>query len=130
MSLGDEFLERASKRYKAELQDQSNVIVVPELDDLTFYYRPMNIKQRDQIFKLINEGKWNEACAEAIIVRARDENGKRMFRESHRHQFLTGVSPKIVERIAGEMNTFDKDIEDEREDAQQSESGANLVKKS
>jgi hypothetical protein len=128
MGLGDEFLERASKRYKEELQGKENFIVVPELDDLKFYYRPMNIKQRDQIFKLINEGKWNEACAEAVIVRARDEDGKRIFKEAHRHQFLTQVPPKIVERIAAEMNTFDKDIEDESEEAR--ESGAKLVKKS
>jgi hypothetical protein len=129
MGLGDEFLERASKRYKEELQDKENFIIVPELGDLKFFYRPMNIKQRDKIFKLINDDKYNEACAEAIIIRARDADGKRMFREAHRQQFLTEVPPKIVERIAGEMNTFDKDIDDESEEAR-TESGASLAKKS
>jgi len=129
MGLGDEFLELAAKRYKEELQNKENCIVVPEFDNLKFYYRPMNIKQRDKIFKLINDDKYNEACAEAIMVRARDEDGNRMFRESHRQQFLTETPPKIIERIAGEMNTFDKDIEDENEDVK-TESGDKLVKKS
>ena len=47
------------------------------------------------------------------MLRARDEDGKLMFKPIHRRELMTKVDPDIIQRIATEMNTLDALLDDD-----------------
>lgn len=112
--IGDTILERASAHFTEQLQNHTGSVSVPEWGT-TIYYRPMNGKQRDAILKCVNDGNLFEALVESIILRARDEDGKAMFRRIHKREFMSRIDPKVVERVASEMGTLDSALLDEEE---------------
>lgn len=114
MSNGDFALAKATEHFKSQLQDKAESVEVPEWG-VTVHFRPMNGKQRDAISKHITEGNITEACVESILVRARDEDGKLMFKPVHRRELMTRVDPDVVLTIATAMHTFDTLMEDEEE---------------
>jgi hypothetical protein len=106
MSTGDAILAKATQHFREQLQNKSDTINVSEWGE-TIHYRPMNGKQRDAIIKHVNDGHLMEAYVESIVLRARDEDGKLMFKPIHRRELMTKVDPDILQRIATEMNTLD-----------------------
>lgn len=115
MNNGDMVLAKATQHFKKQLQDNAESMEVPEWET-TIFYRPMNGKQRDSILKFINDGHIFEALVESILTRARDEDGKLMFKPVHKRELMTKVDPKIIERVASEMGTLDSMLLEEDED--------------
>jgi|LWDU01.1.fsa_nt_gi hypothetical protein len=114
MSDGDMVLAKATQHFRQQIQNNVSVLTVPEWGT-DIHYRPMNGKQRDAIIKHVNDGHIMEAYVESILTRARDDNGKLMFKPIHRKELMTRVDPDVVQRIATEMNTLDVLLDDEEE---------------
>jgi len=112
---GDMILNKATEHFKLQLQNNSDSITVPEWGT-EIYYRPMNGKQRDSILKYINDGHIFEALVESILTRARDEDGKLVFKPVHKRELMTKVDPSVIERIATEMRTLDSTLLEEEEE--------------
>lgn len=94
-------------------------IEIPEWGDpetgapLVICVKPMTMKVRDAIHKHINAGSL-EACVEALIQRARTEEGKRVFADADRFDLMNKADPEVIFRIVREMNS---EIEPTLEDA-------------
>ncbi|HIE84797.1 MAG TPA: hypothetical protein EYQ00_13565 [Dehalococcoidia bacterium] len=112
MSIGDSVLAKATTHFREQLQNKSESISVPEWGE-TIHYRPMNGRQRDAIIKHVNDGHLMEAYVESILLRARDEDGKLMFKPVHKRELMTKVDPDIIQRVATEMNTLDALLDDD-----------------
>ena len=83
---------------------------------LELYYRPTNLRQQDAIYKYINAGSL-ESLVETLIQRARDADGKRMFRSVDRRELMTEVDPAVIERVVEEMAAEKGTLEDTVGDA-------------
>lgn len=110
-------IERAKLHFKDKLSKVGS-IEVPEWGEdgkpLIVYWRAMNLKERDQIFKYLAKQSL-EGFVEALILRARDEDGKRLFGNVHKTELMRHVDPEVIERIINAMNdpeSLDSMLED------------------
>ena len=81
--------------------------------DLDFYYYP-TYPMRDEvsIMDLSAKGKVIESVVETIIIKARDENGDRMFTNADKTELMRKADSKILIKMAGIINNVEIDDED------------------
>jgi hypothetical protein len=84
------------------------------------YWKPMNGLQRDKIMKHVFENQMTAAAVETVLLRALDEDGKRLFKDADRVDLMRNVDPKIIDKIFGEMGGIDDDLLPEVEEAKES----------
>ena len=71
------------------------------------YYKPsLNFSQQEKILALSDQGKKAEAIVEALIQRALDEDGNRLFKTVDRTELMKHTDLKSF-RIVGEMSGDD-----------------------
>jgi len=99
-------LERAKASFRARLSEV-RCIEVPEWGDesgpLRIYVRPATLKERDAIYRHVSAGSL-EALVETLIQRARDEEGKPIFRPVDRLELMRHVDPDVIARVVAEIN--------------------------
>lgn len=107
-----DILERAKAHFKSRVSGEMDCIDVPEWG-AKIYFKPMNLVEQNKIYKHIREGSL-EALVETLIVRARNEDGSKMFKPMNRIELMKHVDPKVIERICNEMagdDDADMDVE-------------------
>jgi hypothetical protein len=97
-------LEKATAHFRAQLNNAMEVIDVPEWETRIWFKRVTTLKEESKILELSQAGKTVEALVESIIMRARNEDGTRMFAMPDKVTMLNEVDPKIIIRIAGALN--------------------------
>jgi len=101
-------IERVTTHYR-EVRGQLTQIAVPEWtrDDerevFSIYFKPINLVERDPIFRLASE-KTLESLAETIIIRARNADGSKMFDPSDKWELMNRGDSDVISRIVREMN--------------------------
>lgn len=108
-------LERATKHFRSKLDGTLERISVPEWETEIFFYPTTPLKEESSILKLQQEGKTVEALIQSIIVKARNADGSKMFAPADRVTMMNEVDPKVLMRIAGQLNGIDLDSLDEVE---------------
>jgi len=94
-------LGKAKDHFRSQFDAEASKIEVPEWG-FDVYYKPLNLKQQDRIFKYINSGSL-EALAETLIVRALDVNGNKIFKPVNKTELMTMVDADVISRICSEM---------------------------
>ena len=115
-------LDQATKHFEAKLGEMKSV-KVPEWGT-TVFYRPVTLDEQGVIFGLQNEGKTAEAVAMTIILRARNEDGSKMFKKAEKFEIMHKVDPDVITNIINAMSEIDLVDEDEEELAKNSETTA------
>lgn len=97
---------------KARLLEQNKLIVVPEWGDengpLEFYVRPATIKEISHLDNVNQKEGSIPALVDEIILRARDSDGKNIFRRVERGDFIRYGDPAVLLRVISEMNGEDE----------------------
>lgn len=107
-----DILENAKRHFEERISGQMDYVLVPEWssnekEPLKIYYKPMNLVDQNKIFKFVREGSL-ESLVETLIVRARNEDGSKMFKPVHKTEFMRQVDPRVIERICEAMATDDE----------------------
>lgn len=111
--MSNKILENAATHFRSKLDGSMRSMEVPEWETTIYYYPTSSLKDESQIFQLQSEGKTVEALVMSIILKARDEHGKRLFVAADRAQFMNEVDPTVIFRVAAEVNGADREsIED------------------
>ena len=109
-----EVMERIKDHFKDQLHGEREVIEVPEWgsggESLKIYYRPINLKQQNQVFKYIREGSL-ESLVQQLILCARDEDDKPIFRQADKTELMNHADPKVLGRVVKEMQDFELSAE-------------------
>lgn len=84
----------ALKRQKVE---------VPEWNGAVIYYDPLTISERDQL----NRSASNEYAVDAIILKAQNENGERLFGKADKMQLMNAASGSVIGRVAAAILSAD-----------------------
>lgn len=101
-----DILDRAKAHYRDKLSGAMAYVEVPEWGDgnepLKIYYKPMTLKQQDEIFKHVRAESL-KSLAQTMITRSLNEDGTKMFRSVDMTELMRSVDASIIERICIEM---------------------------
>lgn len=109
-------LDRAVNHFKTRLGDPKT-IEVPEWGEdgkpLTIYVHPITMAEKDEIFKVSQTGSYRGVVM-ALVVRARDENGKRLFKTIELGELMKKADPEVISDIVLKMKSvFDEPLKDD-----------------
>lgn len=110
-------LDGAKAHFRERLSGGLQCLEVPEWGSdgqpAKIYYKPsLNFQQQEKILKLSDEGKKAEAIVQALIERALDEDGNRIFKQANRLELMKQVDPDIIARVVGDMSQDDDSLDD------------------
>jgi hypothetical protein len=104
-------LEKATAHFRNQIGGDMQTISVPEWDTKIWFKSVTNLREEGRILELSQQGKSVEALVESLIVRARNEDGTKMFTIADKMVLLNEVDPKVLIRIVGEMNSVNVDLD-------------------
>ena len=89
----------------------SKRIEVPEWK-LTVYAAPMTLAEKNKLYKKSRENDM-ELLVDILIMKAQDENGKKLFEIDHRLTLLNKADSNVVARVANAILNDDAPKADE-----------------
>ena len=108
-------LDNAIAHFRQRLEDVKT-IEVPEWGDgeqpLIIYVQPVTLAEQDRIYALAKGGA-RRVLAAALAVRARDEDGKRLFKDIEIGEITKKFDPNIVADVVYRMKAVFDDPEAE-----------------
>lgn len=97
-------IEKITAHFRSKISGEMSSIYVEEWD-LKIFFKPANTLQEEgKLIELARQGKTVEALVETLIMKARNEDGTRMFTPADRTVFLNEVDPQVLIRVVGDMN--------------------------
>lgn len=98
-------LDKAKAHYREVVSGGlQGPISVPEWD-LEIYYKPSaNFHEQGQILELMNAGKVAEGLVTALILRARDADGKLLFKKADKTTLIREVDANVIANIIKAMS--------------------------
>lgn len=98
-------IDRATAHFRNKISGKMNKIHVPEWACDIWFKESNTLKEEAKLIELAQAGKTVEALVETLIVKARNEDGTKMFNMPDKVTFMNEVDPAIIIRIVSEMNT-------------------------
>ena len=110
-------LEKATAQFREKISGELQFVEVPEWGEpdkpLKVYYKPaINFKAQGKSLALFKADKDEEAVCQSLIIKALDEDGKHIFKQTDMPNLLHEVDPDVVNRILGDMATNIDDAEE------------------
>lgn len=106
-------LERATSHFRDKVNKGMNHIVVPEWGNEKIYFKPtVTLKEQSKLIELATQGKSVEALVETLIVKARKEDGTKMFTSADKIVFMNEVDPSVLIRVVSDINAQSQELAD------------------
>lgn len=99
-------LEKATAHFRNKISGEMRKISVPEWECDIWVKNSATLREESKILELSQQGKSVEALVESIIVKARNEDGTKMFTLPDKVTFMNEVDPAIIIRVAAEINSI------------------------
>lgn len=99
-------LDKATSHFRVKIGGELSSITVPEWDCKIYFKAGVTLKEQSRLIELAQQGKAVEALVESLIVKARNEDGTRMFTTVDKVTFMNEVDPQVVIRVVGEINAI------------------------
>ena len=98
-------IDKATAHFRNQISGEMKSITVPEWGDAEIFWKSSTtLRDEGKILELSQAGKTVEALVESLILRARNEDGTKMFTFADKMVFLNEVDPRVLIRVVGEMN--------------------------
>lgn len=105
--------QKALAHFKAKLTGNLFKYHVDEWDCDVYYRATASMAVESKIMNLTQQGKTAEALVESIVLKALNEDGKRIFTDLDRMELLNEVDPQVLIKVAGILNNANSEsIED------------------
>lgn len=107
-------LDKATSHFRTKISAEMKKITVPEWE-CDIYFKPtLTLKEQGKLVELASQGKQVEALVESLIVKARNQDGSKMFSMPDKMVLLNEVDPNVIIRVVGEINAAN-DVEESME---------------
>jgi len=106
-------IDKMTAHFRNKISGEMKHITVPEWEDMKIYFKEANtLTEESRLLNLAQQGKTVEALVETLIVKARKDDGTKMFTIHDKTTIMNEVDPSVVIRICGEMNqSLDSNLE-------------------
>lgn len=104
-------LESATSHFRTKLTAELHHIEVPEWGTKVWFKNAVTLREQSRLIELSSQGKQVEALVESLIVKARNEDGTKMFALADKMTFLNEVDPQVIIRLVGEINRVSDDTQ-------------------
>jgi hypothetical protein len=98
-------LDKATAHFREKIGGEMKHITVPEWDCKIYFKPSVTLREQSKLIELSQAGKTVEALVESLIVKARNEDGTKMFNIAEKAIFMNEIDPAIIIRVVGEMNS-------------------------
>jgi hypothetical protein len=100
----NKILDKATAHFRNKISGDLLSIDVPEWECKIYFKASLTLKEQSKLIELANQGKSVEALVESLILKARNEDGSKMFAPMDRVAMLNEIDPNVIVRVVGEMN--------------------------
>jgi hypothetical protein len=97
-------LDKATAHFRNRISGAMKKITVPEWDCDIYYKEASSLKEEGKILELNQQGKTVEALVESLVVKARNEDGTKMFAMPDKMILMNEVDPSVLIRVISEIN--------------------------
>lgn len=105
-------LEKATSHFREKISGDLKSIYVPEWDAKIYFKNSISLKEQSKLIELAQQGKTTEALVESLVVKARNEDGTKMFTMPDKVTLMNEVDPSVIIRIVAEINDATAQEED------------------
>ena len=98
-------LDKATAHFRNKVGGDMKHIYVPEWDVKIYFKNAITLRDQSRLIELSQQGKTVEALVESLIVKARNEDGTKMFTTVEKMVFMNEVDPTVIIRVVGEINS-------------------------
>ena len=106
-------LDKATRHFRSKISGDMKCVVVPEWGDAKIYFKSaITLREQSKLIELASQGKQVEALVESLIVKARNEDGTKMFSMVDKVTLMNEVDPNVIIRVVGEINSATEDESD------------------
>ena len=104
-------LDKITAHFRNKISGEMSSIYVEEWDLKIYFKSSSTLKEQTKIVELAQKGNTVEALVETLLIKARNEDGTKMFAPADRTVFMNEVDPDVLIRVVGELNNVDADLE-------------------
>jgi hypothetical protein len=97
-------LDKATSHFRERLSGELKSINVPEWDCKIFFKDVNTLREESKIVELAQQGKTVEALVQTLVIKARNEDGTRMFTEVDKVTLMNEVDPNVIIRVCSQMS--------------------------
>ncbi len=105
-------LEKATAHFREKVGGELKHVYVPEWETKIYFKNTISLKEQSKLIELAQQGKTTEALVESLIVKARNEDGSKMFMMPDKVTMMNEVDPAVIIRVVGEINEASSQEED------------------
>lgn len=105
-------IDKVTKHFNESIDNNLKKYHVSEWDLDVYYYPTYSFKDEAKVMQAQSAGKTVDALIETIIIKARDDSGKRLFKDADRSALMNEADPHIVIKLAGAINNGEVSSED------------------
>jgi hypothetical protein len=98
-------LDKATSHFRTKISAEMKSVYVPEWDTKIWFKAAITLRDQSKLIELASQGKQVEALVESLIVKARNEDGTKMFSMPDKVTLMNEVDPNIIIRVVGEINS-------------------------
>jgi len=113
--MSNKVLDKATKHFRARISGAMHKIHVKEWESDIWFKEANTLKEEAKLIELAQQGKTVEALVETLIMKARNEDGTKMFTFADKAIFMNEIDPQVIIRVVGEMNVQTQEITDRAE---------------
>lgn len=96
-------LEKATAHFRNRISGEMKKVNVPEWECDIYFKEATTLKEEGRLIELAQQGKTIEALVETLIVKARNQDGSKMFTAIDKVVFMNEVDPQTIIRVVSEM---------------------------
>jgi hypothetical protein len=98
-----------TSHFRSKINSALKKIDVPEWELDIYYKTTSTLKEQSKIVELSQKGATVEALVETLLMKARNEDGTRMFVPADKTVLMNEADPDVLIRVVSEMNDVDLD---------------------
>lgn len=102
-------LEKATSHFRSKISGELKSVSVPEWETKVYFKSAITLKEQSKLIELASQGKQVEALVESLIVKARNEDGSKMFNMADKVVLMNEVDPNVIIRVVGEINAANEE---------------------
>lgn len=98
-------LDKATAHFRNQISGEMRSIEVPEWETKVYFKTATSLKDEGRVLELTQQGKTVEALVEGLIIKARNEDGTKMFTVADKAVLLNEVDPKVLITVVSAINS-------------------------